>query len=34
MVLKLLKYSQEQLKSEVAFPEIISICPLKFSKPE
>ena len=32
MVMKLLKYSQEELKKEIEFPEIVSVCPLKFSK--
>lgn len=33
-ILKLLKYSQTQLKNEISFPELISFCPLKFSRPE
>jgi hypothetical protein len=31
---KLLKWSQNQLKSELSFPEIESIAPLKYKKPE
>jgi hypothetical protein len=31
---KLLKWSQNQLKSELTFPEITSIYPLKYIKPE
>ena len=34
MVMKLLKYSQEELKKEIDFPEIVSVSPLKFSKVE
>ena len=34
MVMKLLNYSQEKLKAEITFPEIISVCPLKISKVE
>jgi hypothetical protein len=33
-LLKLMKWSQNQLKKEMSFPEIISICPLNYSKPE
>ena len=29
-----MKWSQIQLKSEINFPELINICPLKYSKPE
>lgn len=32
LVMKLLKYSQMELKKEISFPEIISVCPLQFSK--
>ena len=34
LVLKLLKFSQKELKKEIEFPEVISICPFKFSKVE
>lgn len=34
VLLKLLKWSQTQLKAEISFPELIGICPLKYSKPE
>jgi hypothetical protein len=34
LVMKLLKYSQQELKKEIKFPEIISVCPLQFSKVE
>lgn len=34
MVMKLLKYSQNELKKEINFPEILSVCPLKVSKVE
>jgi hypothetical protein len=33
-LLKLMKWSQNQLIQEMSFPEIISVCPLKYSKPE
>jgi hypothetical protein len=32
LVMKLLKYSQNELKKEIKFPEIISVCPLQYSK--
>ena len=32
LVLKLLKFSQNELKKEITFPEIVSICPFSFSK--
>lgn len=31
-IFKLLKWSQNQLKSEINFPELSSICPLKYKK--
>ena len=30
--MKLMKYTQNKLKGEISFPELISICPLKFEK--
>ena len=33
-ILKILKWTQGQLKSEIKFPELTNICPLKFNKPE
>ena len=32
MVIKLLKFSQNELKKDITFPEIFSICPLKVTK--
>ena len=33
-LLKLMQWSQTRLKNEIMFPEIISVCPLKYTKPE
>jgi hypothetical protein len=27
-----MKYTQNKLRAEISFPELISICPLKFKK--
>ena len=29
-----MKYTQSKLKAEISFPELVSICPLKFKKTE
>ena len=29
-VLKLMKFTQSKLKAEMNFPELVSVCPLKF----
>lgn len=33
-IFKLLKWSQDKLKEDINFPELISISPLKFTSPE